>query len=129
MHIVPLRREADGVHRLTVHLHPDGLGPVQVVAEVRDGGVSVQLATGTDAGHQALHEALPQLRQELADAGFANCNLDLRQQASGNGPEYRQQQPAAGRPAWADAAAPVGTPAEPEDRPTADRNRLLDLRV
>jgi len=127
VHIVPLRREADGVHRLTVHLHPDDLGPVRVVAEIRDGGVSVQLASGTETGREALHEALPQLRQELLDAGFTNCSLDLRQEAAGGGPEYRQ--PAPGQPSGPGTAAPVAAPAPPEARPAVDRNRLLDLRV
>src|SRR6266704_1472206 len=127
VHIVPLRREADGVHRLTVHLHPDDLGPVRVVAEIRDGGVSVQLASGTETGREALHDALPQLRQELLDAGFTNCSLDLRQEAAGGGPEYRQ--PAPGQPSGPGTAAPVAAPAPPEARPAVDRNRLLDLRV
>jgi flagellar hook-length control protein FliK len=126
MHIVPLRREADGIHRLTVHLHPADLGPVSVVAEIRDGNVAVQLAGGTEPGRQALHQALPQLRQELLDAGFANCSLDLRQDAPSGGQEYRQPAPA--RPA-ADPVAPVATPTEAAARPAVDRNRLLDLRV
>jgi hypothetical protein len=126
MHIVPLRREADGIHRLTVHLHPVDLGPVSVVAEIRDGNVAVQLSGGTEHGRQALHQALPQLRQELLDAGFANCSLDLRQDAPTGGQEYRQ--PAPFQPAATDAMA-AATPADAETRPTVDRNRLLDLRV
>jgi flagellar hook-length control protein FliK len=117
------------VHRLTVHLHPDDLGPVTVVAEIRDGGVSVQLASGTEPGHSALHEALPQLRQELLDAGFTNCNLDLRQDAPGGGPEYRQPGPAQPSGTGTAGPTPATAPAEPDARPTADRNRLLDLRV
>jgi flagellar hook-length control protein FliK len=127
MHIVPLRRDADGVHRLTVHLHPVDLGPVSVVAEIRNGNVSVQLSGGTESGRQALHAALPQLHQELIDAGFTNCSLDLRQDAPGSGPEYRQPTPA--QPGAAGAAAQVGAPAESEAGPSVDRNRLLDLRV
>jgi flagellar hook-length control protein FliK len=118
------------VHRLTVHLHPDDLGPVSVVAEVRDGGVSVQLASGSAAGHEALHEALPQLRQELVDAGFTNCNLDLRQQAPGGGPEYRQpSQSGTAAPGATAAGTPVSGGTEPDSTPSVDRNRLLDLRV
>ncbi|MCU7727121.1 flagellar hook-length control protein FliK [Actinoplanes sp. KI2] len=79
MRIAPLRLEADGVHRLTVHLHPVDLGPVQVVAEVRNGDISLQLTGTTDAGTDALRNALGDLRRELADSGFANCTLDLRQ--------------------------------------------------
>jgi flagellar hook-length control protein FliK len=89
--------------------------------------VAVQLAGGTDAGRQALHHALPELRRELLDAGFTNCSLDLRQDAPSGGAEYRQPS-APARPAGpVTGAAPVAD--EPEARPTADRNRLLDLRV
>jgi flagellar hook-length control protein FliK len=127
MHIVPLRQEADGIHRLTVHLHPVDLGAVSVVAEIRDGSVAVQLSGATEHGRQALHDALPQLRQELADAGFTNCSLDLRQNAPSGGQEYRQ--PTASRASGPDTTGPASAPAEPEVRPSVDRNRLLDLRV
>jgi flagellar hook-length control protein FliK len=79
MRIVPLRLDADGVHRLTVNLHPADLGPVQVVAEIRNGEISVQLSGATDAGHDALRDALADLRRDLQAAGFTNCTLDLRQ--------------------------------------------------
>jgi flagellar hook-length control protein FliK len=125
LHILPLRVAADGIHRLTVHLHPADLGPVSVVAEIRDGEVAVQLAGGTEAGRQALHDALPQLREELTRAGFTNCTLDLRQDAPGQ--DFRQRTPS--DPAHLPAAAPVVAPAESHLRPAVDRNRLLDLRV
>ena len=124
---MPLRREADGIHRLTVHLHPADLGPVSVVAEIRNGSVSVQLTGGTDAGRDALQQALPQLRQELADAGFVNCSLDLRQDAPGGGQEFRQPTPVRPTDPGTGGTAPV--PADPRAEPTTDRNRLLDLRV
>jgi flagellar hook-length control protein FliK len=79
MRIVPLRLDADGVHRLTVQLHPVDLGPVQVVAEIRNGDINVQLTSGTDAANDALRDALGDLRRELQDAGFGNTSLDLRQ--------------------------------------------------
>jgi hypothetical protein len=77
MHVVPLRLEADGVHRLTVHLHPADLGLVSLVAEVRDGAVHLQLAGATEAGREALRDALPDLRRELQQGGFSGCSLDL----------------------------------------------------
>jgi flagellar hook-length control protein FliK len=79
MRIAPLRLDADGIHRLTVNLHPADLGPVQVVAEIRGGEINVQLSGATDAGNEALRNAIDDLRRELQDAGFANCSLDLRQ--------------------------------------------------
>ena len=77
--ITPLKLDADGVHRLTVNLHPVDLGPVQVVAEIRNGEINLQLSSSTDAGHDSLRDSLDQLRRELEQSGFSNTNLDLRQ--------------------------------------------------
>jgi flagellar hook-length control protein FliK len=88
MRIAPLRLDADGVHRLTVNLHPADLGPVQVVAEIRNGEINVQLSGSTDAGNDALRDALADLRRDLEDSGFTNCTLDLRQ---GNAQQQQDQ--------------------------------------
>nr|BFE67554.1 hypothetical protein GCM10020092_008550 [Actinoplanes digitatis] len=87
--ITPLRLDADGVHRLTVNLHPADLGPVQVIAEIRNGEISVQLSSSTDAGHDSLRNAMNDLRRELQQAGFSNTSLDLRQGAQQD--QARQQ--------------------------------------
>lgn len=91
MRIAPLRLDPDGVHRLTVNLHPVDLGPVQVVAEIRNGEINVQLSGSTDAGNDALRDALADLKRDLEDSGFANCNLDLRQGNADQQQEARQQ--------------------------------------
>ena len=88
--IAPLRLDADGVHRLTVNLHPADLGPVQVVAEIRSGSINVQLSGATDAGHDALRNAMDDLRRELEQSGFSNTTLDLRQ-GSNQQDQARQQ--------------------------------------
>ncbi|MEU4429026.1 flagellar hook-length control protein FliK, partial [Actinoplanes sp. NPDC024001] len=89
MRIAPLRLDADGVHRLTVNLHPVDLGPVQVVAEIRNGDITVQLTGGTEAGTEALRSSLDELRRELEESGFGNCSLDLRQ---GNAQQQAREQ-------------------------------------
>jgi flagellar hook-length control protein FliK len=124
MHIAPLRLEADGVHRLTVHLHPADLGPVQVVAEVRDGDISLQLSGSTDAGTAALRDALDDLRRELTTSGFGNCSLDLRQ--GGDQPEQARQQfhPETARTAPTPAPEPTANPV-PHAAPTG----RLDVRA
>jgi flagellar hook-length control protein FliK len=122
MRIAPLRLDADGVHRLTVHLHPVDLGPVQVVAEIRNGDINLQLTGTTDAGTEALRDSLADLRRELEDSGFGNCTLDLRQ---GNPQQDQARQfAAAGYGAWGRRdAGPSGAngPAEPESAPTIRR--------
>jgi flagellar hook-length control protein FliK len=100
MHLIPLRKGPDGVHRMTIHLNPDGLGPITVVAQVRHGDISVQLAGVTEAGREALAAGLQDLRKDLLDSGFGKCSLDLKQDAPGQG----QGQ---GRP---DGQAPTGQP-------------------
>ena len=122
MQIVPLRLEADGVHRLTVHLHPVDLGPVQVVAEIRNGDVTVQLSGSTDAGTAALRESLDDLRRELTASGFGNCSLDLQQ----GGEQARQQYPRS-HPVLTGSTG-NGPPATPEKAPAAAaRSGRLDV--
>ncbi|MDP9394576.1 MAG: flagellar hook-length control protein FliK, partial [Actinomycetota bacterium] len=88
--IAPLRESADGIHRLTMHLHPADLGPVQVVAEMRSGVLSLQLAGSNDLAREALRAALPDLRRELAEAGVLSGSLDVRSDDS-SAPPWQQQ--------------------------------------
>ncbi|HWH01303.1 MAG TPA: flagellar hook-length control protein FliK, partial [Pilimelia sp.] len=131
MHLGPLRLDGDGIHRLTVHLHPADLGPVSVVAEIRDGAISVQLAGATDAGREALRGSLPDLRRELQDAGYANCSLDVRADSDQRGQQFRppsggQADPGARGDRRTPPPVDPRTPADPA-RPATDRR--LDLHV
>jgi flagellar hook-length control protein FliK len=126
MRIAPLRLDADGVHRLTVNLHPVDLGPVQVVAEIRNGDINVQLTSATDAATDALRDAIGDLRRELQDAGFGNTTLDLRQ---GNAQQQEQARQQFNAPAWAgnggrETAQPVDEPAPAVRRPAPGSGRL-----
>lgn len=85
MQLSPLRKGPDGVHRLTIHLNPADLGTISVVAEVRNGAISVQIHGATEAARAALHAALPELRRDLVEAGFGSCSLDLQQNGPGQG--------------------------------------------
>ncbi|MBT8225280.1 MAG: flagellar hook-length control protein FliK, partial [Dactylosporangium sp.] len=140
--IVPLRRGPDGVHRLTVHLHPEDLGAVQVVAEVRGGEIAVRLAGSTDVGRETLAAALPQLRRELTEAGFEGCSLDLQGQATGESPQRHEAAPGRRDPADRAEAGPEHRGGDPEpdrgdprspDRPSpvpgerSARRQLIDL--
>jgi hypothetical protein len=114
MRIAPLRLDADGIHRLTVNLHPADLGPVQVVAEIRNGDISVQLTGSTDAGTDAIRNALDDLRRELEDSGFGNCTLDLRQ-GNAQQDQARQQFEGAGYGGNRRNAGPAGGDPEPAE--------------
>jgi flagellar hook-length control protein FliK len=123
MRIVPLRLEADGVHRLTVNLHPADLGPVQVVAEIRNGDVTLQLSGSTDAGTAALRDSLDDLRQELTASGFGNCSLDLR-----DGGDQPRQQYSPGRPSSGGSSAVTAAPTATPD-PAPQISGRLDVRA
>ncbi|GAA3273236.1 hypothetical protein GCM10020218_017760 [Dactylosporangium vinaceum] len=128
----PLRKGTDGVHRMTLRLEPDELGPVSIVAEVRDGSISVQLRADHEAGQAALQAALPELQQDLSSAGFAECALELHQDAAlaGNGSQQFSGRQAEGRsqrraPERVESGAAVA--ASGSDQPAGDG--LLDVRL
>jgi hypothetical protein len=134
LHVVPLRLEADGVHRLTVHLHPADLGPVSLVAEVRDGAVHLQLAGATEAGREALRDALPDLRRELQQGGFERCSLDLGQDAPSGGNPYGREPSGRqlSRPAPTVTVPTVSIPTHEstvDDLVPTTTARRLDLRI
>ena len=118
-----------------MHLHPADLGPVSVVAEIRDGSVFLQLTGSTEAGREALRDSLGELRQELSDAGFRNTSLDLRQGGQpgdqpGGGAAHR---PSAGTRSGTGGQTPAATRTATETEParasTPAGGRRLDLRV
>ncbi|MFB9182022.1 flagellar hook-length control protein FliK [Dactylosporangium sucinum] len=131
MVLTPLRKGADGVHRMTIHLEPGELGAVSIVAEVRGGAVAVQLQAGSDAGRAALQAALPDLRQDLQQAGFGGCDLDLHQQSSpqGNQPQHFSGWQPEGRSQQRAPERRRETPDEGTRRVADDAGGALDLRV
>ncbi|WP_344552708.1 flagellar hook-length control protein FliK, partial [Pseudokineococcus marinus] len=70
-----LRRLGDGVHRVVVRLQPEGLGAVRVVADVSGGSLSVSLHAATEAGHEALRQALPELRRDMGSTAGGSVSL------------------------------------------------------
>ncbi len=84
-HIAPLQHGPDGIHRLTVHLHPADLGPVQLLAEMRAGTLHLKLVGGSEMAREALRMALPDLRRELTDAGVTTASVDVRREDSAPG--------------------------------------------
>jgi flagellar hook-length control protein FliK len=129
MRLVPLRRGPDGVHRMTIHLSPEDLGPISIVAEVRGGAIAVQLHSATEAGRAALQASLPDLRRDLVDGGFGSCALDLQQGELGqNQPPPNWSQPD-GRPAPANPITPELAEAVDIPVATGASQSALDLRV
>jgi flagellar hook-length control protein FliK len=73
--VLSLRTAGDGNHQLTIALHPAELGPVNVHVRILGDSMTIQLASSSADAHDALREALPQLRQELQAAGLHNVDL------------------------------------------------------
>ncbi|MDN4642524.1 flagellar hook-length control protein FliK [Arthrobacter sp. PsM3] len=65
-----------GQHIMTLQLSPDDLGPLTVRAHIDAAGVRIELFAPGDAGREAIRGILPELRKELADAGFG-ASLDV----------------------------------------------------
>ena len=72
-----LRSSVDGTHQLTVQLHPAELGAVNVTAVLHNGTLNVTLAVSDPAARAAVTAALPQLQQQLSQAGYAGFDLNL----------------------------------------------------
>ena len=72
-----LRGREDGVHVLTVRLHPDELGPVRVVARLTGNDVQLRVTTSTVAAAVAVTEAGPRLHDALAGAGLSATGVSV----------------------------------------------------
>lgn len=78
-----VRRLADGSHRLSLQLHPEELGAVQLEVAIRDGQLHVRAVAETEAARTALEQNLPELRSDLRDAGVRAGSLEVGPDASG----------------------------------------------
>jgi flagellar hook-length control protein FliK len=76
--VARLVSRGDGMHRLTLRLHPADLGEVKVVLTVRDNVVDVTLSAGA-AAREALRDGSPQLRALLELAGATTGQLVVRE--------------------------------------------------
>jgi flagellar hook-length control protein FliK len=65
-----------GQHVMTLKVSPEDLGPLTVRAHIDAGGVRIELFAPGEVGREAVRGILPELRKELADAGFG-ASLDL----------------------------------------------------
>jgi flagellar hook-length control protein FliK len=70
-----LRAAGVGQHILTLRVEPESIGPVRVIAHIGVDGVRVELLGGTEAARDALRQALPDLRRDLAGSGLTDLNL------------------------------------------------------
>lgn len=64
--LVNLARSGQGEHTLTLRVSPEDLGPVTVTARITGSSVTIELASATTAGRDALRALLVDLRRDLA---------------------------------------------------------------
>ncbi|MGN6598076.1 MAG: flagellar hook-length control protein FliK [Actinomycetes bacterium] len=83
--LAPLRQQGDGVHRITVQLHPAELGAVQIRVELHGDVLRVHLAGASEATRDVLRAALPDLRQELS-SGTREASVDVSTELSQQNP-------------------------------------------
>jgi flagellar hook-length control protein FliK len=122
--VLALRAGGDGSHQLIVALHPEDLGPVNVHVRIEGDLMTIQLASTSETAHDALRDALPQLRSELQSAGLnsSSVSVDLTGGGSGSGlggsGPFANPRQGAGEPSRPGAAVPVAdpTPAPPRHR-------------
>lgn len=65
-----------GRHTMVLRVSPESLGPITVTAHISGSAVTVELATGTPAAHEAIRALLGELRRDLAAlAPFSSVSL------------------------------------------------------
>lgn len=73
----PLAHAPDGSYRMSLSLTPEELGHVEVHLELVEGRMNVHLVAATPDAREALRQALPELRHELAEQGIHARDLDV----------------------------------------------------
>ena len=91
-HMSNFRGRADGSYETTLTLHPNDLGQVSIRIEVLNGTIALHAIGAHSAAVDALREAMPQLQQELADAGLNLIGSQVSQQ-SGQGQQSADRTP------------------------------------
>ena len=66
-----------GVSRATLQLHPAELGSLKINLNVQDEQLSIQISATQAGTREALEVTLPKLRDQLAQQGFQDVNIDL----------------------------------------------------
>jgi len=92
-HMTNFRGRADGSYETTLTLHPADLGQVSIRIEVLNGTVAIHAMGAHAATVEALRAAMPQLQQELADAGLNLIGSQVSQQSE-QGQQSAERTPA-----------------------------------
>jgi flagellar hook-length control protein FliK len=69
---------------MTLVLHPESLGPVEVSVTLSKGAVDLTLRGAHDMGRAALLDGLPDLRRDLEAAGLGVTRLEVDRDTGGS---------------------------------------------
>jgi flagellar hook-length control protein FliK len=116
--VEPLRHRGDGHHELTLDLRPAELGAIRVEVSIDQGTVHLSLHADEASTGTLLHQAMPELRAALEEAGLVAGRLGVGpgDREGGRPPAQSRptegDEPTAGRPKAA-AAATIRPPVAP----------------
>ena len=74
-----------GEQRVELQLHPAELGPLSVSLKMSDHGAQAQFISAHASVRQVLEQAIPQLREALAEQGISLGETSVGEQRGGNG--------------------------------------------
>ncbi|XKE45450.1 flagellar hook-length control protein FliK [Halomonas organivorans] len=77
--------QGGGEQRIEMQLHPAELGPLSVTLKVGEQGAQAQFLSAHAQVRQALEQAIPQLREALAEQGIALGEASVGEQRQGGG--------------------------------------------
>jgi flagellar hook-length control protein FliK len=81
--VLEMRAHGDGLHRVSLELHPAELGTVNVEVRLHSGEMSIAITSGSDATRDTIRAALPQLHKELASAGLGGVAVSVDSGSAG----------------------------------------------
>ena len=121
---------AQGGGEATLRISPDGLGPVEIRLNLDGDRVDIALYASQADTRQALEQALPRLREMLAQQGLSLGHADVgqgRSQGSGDSDSRRSGSGRPGETSGEGRSDGVAMPASGSSRIVAAGRGLLDL--
>jgi len=82
-----------GEHQVKMQLHPAELGPLSITLKVTEQGTQAHFLSSHAPVRQALEQAIPQLREALAEQGISLGETSVGEQQTPNEQAFAQQTP------------------------------------
>ncbi|RUR31053.1 flagellar hook-length control protein FliK [Vreelandella andesensis] len=82
-----------GEHQVKMQLHPAELGPLSITLKVTEQGTQAHFLSSHGPVRQAIEQAIPQLREALAEQGISLGETSVGEQQTPNEQAFAQQTP------------------------------------